>query len=148
MYSNMIANLEGFDAQTKKIILEASKYYSCGRQLDAYEEHEKHSAKIAGEDLQGQLTDNEIRLIQATIEAEQIKIEIYRDRYGQTRYKEASQAVEEKTEELMRKYQIDSIEVQKVMKMAECIRDAVALDTTQFVERAEYNSPSELKFRF
>ena len=34
------------------------------------------------------------------------------------------------------------------MKMAECIRDAVALDTTQFVERAEYNSPSELKFRF
>lgn len=57
----MIANLEGFDAQTKKITLEASKYYSCGRQLDAYEEHEKHSAKIAGEDLQGQLPDNEIR---------------------------------------------------------------------------------------
>lgn len=148
MYSNMIANLEGFDAQTKKITLEASKYYSCGRQLDAYEEHEKHSAKIAGEDLQGQLPDNEIRLIQATIEDAQIKIEMYRDRYGQTRYKEASQAVEEKTEELMRKYQIDSIEVQKVMKMAECIRDSVALDTTQFVERAEYNSPSELKFRF
>ena len=137
----MIANLEGFDAQTKKIILEASKYYSCGRQLDAYEEHEKYSAKIAGEDLQGQISDNEIRLIQATIE-------MYRDRYGQTGYKEASQAVEEKTEELMRKYKIDSIEVQKVMKMAECIRDAVTLDTTQFVKRAEYNSPSELKFRF
>lgn len=137
MFSDVIASFEGIDEHTRTLLMEATKYYSCGRQLDIEEEHEQYSAKIAGQELQGKYLPEDISIIQAAIEFQNFKREKNATR------EQTEDAREEKLVSLCEKYGIQKSDVLKFETMARFISDAVELDKARFVDRAKYNSPGE-----
>ena len=61
IFANAIANLEGADDKTKRLLQEAVKYHSSGRMLDiAEEQHQEYSAKIAGQELSESYSETDV----------------------------------------------------------------------------------------
>lgn len=137
MFSDIIASLERAEEDTRTLLIEASKYYSCGRQLDIEESHEQYSAKIAEQELQGKYSQEHINIILATIELQNFRPNEYRTR---------EQERKDKLIGLCQKYGLSQNDALKVEQMARYIADAVELDKTRFVEKAKYNSPEKRFF--
>lgn len=136
LYSEAISKMEGFDDKTQKLVSEVAKYYSCGRQLDIAEKHEKYSAKLAGKSLSGKYTSKDIQMIQAAIELQNFKIWPY----------DSPDAIKDKnvkSEELCNKYGLTKQESIIVSKMANCVKDSVELDQTRFVDKAKNVVPEQ-----
>ena len=134
MFSDTIAALECADEETRKLLIEAAKYYSCGRQLDMEEPHEQYSAKIAGKELQDRYSLDDIHIIQAAIELQNFKPE---------KQETSDQERKDRIIQLCEKYGISQNQVSRFECMARYITDAVELDKTRFVKKAKYNSPGE-----
>lgn len=142
LFSETIARLEGADAETIKLLMETAKYYSSGRQLDIPESHEEYSAKIAGRELSGRYSQTDICIIQAAIELQNFNSK-------ESKTVDAEQERKDKLVELCNKYGISGEQTSKVDCIATYIKDAVELDKTRFVKRANnpyygsYNNPEE-----
>ena len=129
LYSDLIAKMEGFDDKTRNLVTEVAKYYSCGRQLDIPEPHEKYSADLAGKALTGKYTQTELSVIKATIELQNFD-------FPEPRNSEYEAKINEKAKELCKKYNISEDLIPVIKKMSVCIKDSVNLDKTRFVHKA------------
>ena len=129
MYSDAISKMDGYDDQTRKLLTEVAKYYSCGRQLDTAEQHGQYSAKLAGKALTEKYSSEELGIIQATIELANF-------RSSSRTLAEIEEDRKVKLTELCSKYGI-SEQAEVVSKMAGCICDSVILDQTRFVDKAK-----------
>lgn len=136
LYSDAISKMEGFDDKTRELLTEVAKYYSCGRQLDIAEQHGQYSAKLAGKALTGKYSQEELGIIQATIELQNFKS----DSHTLSEIEEERKA---KLTELCSKYGISEQHVEVVSKMASCISDSVVLDRTSFVDKAKEKTPKQ-----
>ena len=133
MFSKAIANIEGIDEKTKELLGEAVKYYSSGRRLDIPEEqHQEYSAKIAGKELGGRYSQEDVRIVQASIELQN---------FYKTEQREKQR--KEKIAELCNKYGIDTSDGKRIDTIATCISDADALDKARFVTKAN-NRPGKV----
>lgn len=122
MFSNAIANMEGQDDRTKKLLGEAAKYYSSGRMIDSTEEqHQEYSAKIAGKELCEMYSKTDMGIVQAAIELQGISAELE----------------EKKLNELCGKYGLSLEDGKTVTTIAHYISDAVNLDKARFVPKAK-----------
>lgn len=132
MYSNAIANLEGADDKTKKLLGEAVKYYSSGRMLDiANEPYQEYSAKIAGKELyekesSGEYSKEDVGIVQAAIELQDMQ-------YESNKTHEQEVERKEKITELCGKYGLEATEGEQIDKIATYIEDSVNLDNARFV---------------
>lgn len=129
LYSDLIAKMEGFDDKTRNLVTEVAKYYSCGRQLDIPESHEKYSADLAGKALTGKYTQTELSVIKATIELQNFD-------FPESSNSEYEAKINEKAKELCKKYSIAEDLIPVIKKMSVCIKDSVNLDKTRFVHKA------------
>ena len=129
LFSDLIAKMEGFDDKTRNLITEVAKYYSCGRQLDIPESHEKYSADLAGKALTGKYSQTELSIIKATIELQNFD-------FPESRNSEYEAKINEKAKELCKKYSIAGDLIPVIKKMSTCIKDSVNLDKTRFVHKA------------
>ena len=129
LYSDLIAKMEGFDDKTRNLITEVAKYYSCGRQLDIPESHEKYSADLAGKALTGKYSQTELSVIKATIELQNFD-------FPESSNSEYEAKINEKAKELCKKYSIAGDLIPVIKKMSACIKDSVNLDKTRFVHKA------------
>lgn len=136
LFSDAISKMDGFDDKTRELITEVSKYYSCGRQLDIPEQHEQYSAKLAGKALTGKFSQDEIKMIQATIELQNFKSNSHI-------LSEIEEERKTKLTELCGKYGISEEQAVVVSKMASCVSDSVILDQTRFVDKAKNNVPEQ-----
>ncbi len=136
LYSNAISKMEGFDDKTRELLTEVAKYYSCGRQLDIAEQHGQYSAKLAGKALIGKYSQEELGIIQATIELQNFKSDSHT-------LSEIEEERKSKLAELCSKYVISEQYAEVVGKMASCISDSVVLDRTRFVDKARVLSPEQ-----
>lgn len=128
LYSDAISRMEGFDDKTRELLTEVAKYYSCGRQLDILEQHGQYSAKLAGKALIDKYSQEELRMIQATIELQNFQPDSHI-------LFEMNKERELKLTELCSKYGIGEQQAEVVRKMANCISDSVVLDQTRFVNK-------------
>ncbi len=134
LYSEVISKMEGYDDKTRKLLVDVAKYYSCGRQLDVAENHEKYSAKLAGKVLSKKYSQEEIKIIQAAIELQNFK---------PTKLNSLEKFEDErkiKNMEICNKYKLNQEQQIIANKIANCISDAVILDQTRFVDKV-YSSP-------
>ncbi len=132
IFANAIANESNIENHDKKLLFEAVKYYSCGRQLDVAEPHEKYSAEIAGKELQGKLDHTDISIVQAAIELQNFDY-----------YKNIDNIVtkDQKAKEVADKYGLSEEETKKARTLSVIIRDSVTLNQTRFLTKVGYNSP-------
>ena len=130
-YSDIISKVENFDTKNRELLTDVAKYYSCGRQLDIAEKHGQYSAKLAGKALIGKYPPEEIKMIQASIEMQNLCI--------------FSESDEEKTKiaEVYEKYDISEPHKALVYQMASYIKDAVILDRTRFAGKEKYKAPEQ-----
>lgn len=134
LYSDVISRMDGFDNKTRKLLTEVAKYYSCGRQLDIAEQHGQYSAKLAGKALTGKYSQEELGVIQATIELQNFKSHSHT-------LSEIERERKEKLTELCSKYGISEQQTEVVSKMASCVSDSVILDQTRFVDKEREKAP-------
>lgn len=140
LYSDAISRMEGFDDKTRMLLIEAAKYYSCGRQLDILEKHGQYSAKLAGKTLAGKYSAQDLGVIQATIE-----LQNFESTYsGSLDFEEEKK---EKIKELCSKYGISEEQAIIINKMASCISDSIKLDQTRFIDKANDKTIAK-SFRF
>ena len=140
IFSNAIANMEGVDDKTKRLLGEAVKYYSSGRMLDiAEEQHQEYSARIAGKELGERYSQTDVGIVQAAIELQNIK-------YSSGKSDEREKQRKEKVIELCSKYDLNLSEGKRIDTIATCISDAVTLDKARFVTKA--NNPPREVFNF
>ena len=140
IFANAIANLEGADDKTKRLLQEAVKYHSSGRMLDiAEEQHQKYSAKIAGQELSESYSETDVGIVQASIELQNLRYSSYEtDKMEKER--------KEKVAELCEKYGLDISNGERIDCIAKYIEDSVNLDKARFVTKA--NNPPGEKFSF
>ena len=129
LYSDLISKMEGFDDKTRDLITQVAKYYSCGRQLDIPEHHEKYSADLAGKALTGKYSQTDINVIKATIELQNFDS-------PESNNLELETKINEKAKELCEKYSIAEDLIPVIKRMSVCIKDSVNLDKTRFVHKA------------
>lgn len=135
MFSSAIANLEGADDKTKRLLQEAVKYHSSGKMLDIEkEQHQEYSAKIAGQELSERYSETDVGIVQAAIELQNL------------RYDKMENERKEKVAELCEKYGLDISNGERIDCIAKYIEDSVNLDKTRFVTKA--NNPPGEKFSF
>ena len=128
LYSSNIAKMEGLDERTQQLLTEAAKYSSCGRQTDSVERHEKYSSTLAAKQLKEKYSDGDIRLIQAAIELQNIGMSMGRQ-----------EDKDRIISEICTKYQIPENQRDTVLKMSNCLNDAIELDRLRFVDKAQAN---------
>lgn len=129
MFANAIANIEGIDGKTKKLLGETAKYYSAGRVLDIAEEHyQEYSAKIAGEELAGRYSQTDVGIVQAAIELQ---------KYSSSKVNEQETERKNKIDELCNKYNLSLSEGKRIDAIETYISDAVNLDKARFVNKAK-----------
>jgi len=136
MFSCAIANMEGLDEQQQQMLLEITKYYASGRQLDMMEQHEQYSAEIAGKELSDIYQEGDISVIQAVIE-----LQNFRPQQNSNAKKQEERNA--KLEEICGKYGVSIQDRKQVGTLTRIVQDAVNLDKTRFVKKARYNSPDE-----
>ena len=129
LFSDLIAKMEGFDDKTRNLVTEVAKYYSCGRQLDIPESHEKYSADLAGKALTGKYSQTDINVIKATIELQNFS-------FPESNNREREAKLNEKAKELCKKYSLAEDLIPVIKKMSVCIKDSVNLDKTRFVHKS------------
>ena len=140
MFSSAIANLEGADDKTKRLLQEAVKYHSSGRMLDiAEEQHQEYSAKIAGQELSEKYSETDVGIVQAAIELQNLRYSSYETDKMENERKE-------KVAELCEKYGLDISNGERIDCIAKYIEDSVNLDKARFVTKA--NNPPGEKFSF
>ena len=131
MFANAIANIEGIDGKTKKLLGETAKYYSAGRVLDIAEEHyQEYSAKIAGEELAGKYSQTDVGIVQVAIELQKLK-------YSSSKVNEQETERKNKIDELCNKYNLSLSEGKRIDAIETYISDAVNLDKARFVNKAK-----------
>lgn len=140
MFSSAIANLEGADDKTKRLLQEVVKYHSSGRMLDiAEEQHQEYSTKIAGQELREKYSETDVGIVQAAIELQNLKYSSYElDKMENER--------KEKVVELCEKYGLDISNGERIDCIAKYIEDSVNLDKARFVTKA--NNPPGENFSF
>lgn len=140
MFSSAIANLEGADDKTKRLLQEAVKYHSCRRMLDiAEEQHQEYSAKIAGQELSEKYSETDVGIVQAAIELQNL-------RYSSSKTDKMENERKEKVSELCEKYGLDISNGERIDCIAKYIEDSVNLDKARFVTKT--NNPPGEEFSF
>ena len=140
MFSSAIANLEGADDKTKRLLQEAVKYHSCRRMLDiAEEQHQEYSAKIAGQELSEKYSETDVGIVQAAIELQNL-------RYSSSKTDKIGNERKEKVSELCEKYGLDISNGERIDCIAKYIEDSVNLDKARFVTKT--NNPPGEEFSF
>ena len=115
LYSDVISKMEGFDEITRRLLNEATKYCSCGKQSEFDFLYGECSAKIAGDSLAKHYSESEIKIIQAAIEVHNLK-RMYR-------FVDRQLGIDE----LYQKYNLNNEQSLITEKIADCISDSVIL---------------------
>lgn len=131
IFANAIANLEGADEKTKRLLQEAVKYHSCGRMIDSERiQYQEYSAKIAGQELSDKFSKTDVGIVQASIELQNY-------RYSSSENDERKNERQEKIEELCKKYGLDISCGERIGLISQYIEDSINLDRTRFLARAD-----------
>lgn len=141
IFASVIANLEGADDRTKRLLKESVKYHSSGRMLDMPEEkHQEYSAKIAGQELRGRLSETDLGIIQAAIELQNSieTIPIFNKRERE----------KEKVAQLCEKYGLDISNGEQIECIVRYIEDAINLSNDVFVNGTESIPQEEFSLNY
>lgn len=137
LFADIISNMQGYDEEFKNLLRETVKYSSCGRQLDCREKHEEYSSKIAAQELAEKYDKETISMIIIAIELQGFKPT---SSYIPDQDKER----EARLLELCNKYQIDSKTHDKIMNIFRVLIDAINLDNSRNVNKAQEDDHTKL----